>query len=624
MCTYNARRTAIDHDTEEPTEAEPTNQFPSRSQAMRCQLRDHNIHLAGIQETTSKEGHSHLDGYMQFSEATEQKIGISLLISTTIPYAQRGDVKHYFKYQNVKILHKSNRRLVASIQTPLLQEIVHVWHTPHHKEPAHKRIRQQWWTDTTKLLWQWPPTVILADGNAVITSTPSEGIGTVKPEFCDATQDDDNGQRFREVAAEFNAHVINTIIPHEGGLTYTTAPKDDKRRIPKRIDYVATAKKHLHATTNVQILYDFDTGSAAGDHYPVLVQTKSSVNGTKSRGAKRPLDKQKTCDPELRQGFRQHLQMLPLHDWSVDPNVQSAQINKVVNQISDVLFQPDRFTPRQPYVSRDTMRLIRYRRYLLSVLRNDHLEKDTWCLFLKKLPEDHDQLAQPADPWLHESNLFRMAVYTYKATNNVEDLVSAAKIFYRKTTKILTKCLRQDRVNHLEAMGKNLQCELDNNDTKVAASTTRSILQYGGRKPNKHQSRLPAKAPLPEYEDDQGKVLATDHYIADHQTKHFAKLEDAVVCTAKEIQTRYNSEVNTCAMTTALTMEQIPIQMATQQLWTREARQSTKPGWYYHQLVKDCTSGTITAIPSSDMQNCAANAGTTQLQTWNRCDSLQK
>ena len=176
-----------------------------------------------------------------------------------------------------------------------------------------------------KFLWQWPPTIILADGNAVIASTPSEGIGTVKPDFCDVSQDDDNGMRFREVATKFNVHVINTIIPHEGGLTYTTANKERKRRIPKRIDYVATDTKHLNATTSVQILYDFDTGSAAGDHYPVIVTTKSAVNGTTSKGAKRPLDKKKMCDPELREGFRQHIQMLPLHDWSVDPNVQWTQ-----------------------------------------------------------------------------------------------------------------------------------------------------------------------------------------------------------------------------------------------------------------------------------------------------------
>eukprot|EP00959_Pyramimonas_sp_CCMP1952_P135064 2826181-Pyramimonas_sp.AAC.1 len=45
-------------------------------------------------------------------------------------------------------------------------------------------------------------------------------------------------------------------------------------------------------------------------------------------------------------------------------------INCAVVSIAGAIFKPDALTPRQPYITRTTMKLIRYRRYVMRALRS--------------------------------------------------------------------------------------------------------------------------------------------------------------------------------------------------------------------------------------------------------------
>eukprot|EP00959_Pyramimonas_sp_CCMP1952_P232951 4868516-Pyramimonas_sp.AAC.1 len=107
--------------------------------------------------------------------------------------------------------------------------------------------------------------------------------------------------------------------------TYTT---DGGRQ--KRIDYIATSKQYLQGTTSVETLQDFDTGTIAKDHVPVIARTSLLVEPRRSSTNQRRIDRVKLQDRQRQQLFCDHLSTLPLHRWETDANKQMDEINCAV------------------------------------------------------------------------------------------------------------------------------------------------------------------------------------------------------------------------------------------------------------------------------------------------------
>eukprot|EP00959_Pyramimonas_sp_CCMP1952_P454063 9469301-Pyramimonas_sp.AAC.1 len=269
IATYNAQRTIVD-DKEQMTFANRECRGAvtkyikhQRGQLMRLQMRDEGVQIAGVQETTFTEEYTIGDGYMQFNSrqtnSKQEKLGVSLMISHDVPYATSEQKEHFFEKKHVRIVHRSERLLIACIRTPIVHETIHVWHVPHHDKGSKQAERVKWWKQLWQLSQKWPPTIVLADANATFSSIPSPGIGGLVHRREDT--DDDNAERIREFANIYRVHLLNTIIEHEEKATYTS---DGGRQ--KRIDYIATSKQYLQGTTSVETLQDFDTGTIAKDH----------------------------------------------------------------------------------------------------------------------------------------------------------------------------------------------------------------------------------------------------------------------------------------------------------------------------------------------------------------------
>eukprot|EP00959_Pyramimonas_sp_CCMP1952_P117434 2454814-Pyramimonas_sp.AAC.1 len=67
-------------------------------------------------------------------------------------------------------------------------------------------------------------------------------------------------------------------------------------------------------------------------------------------------------------------------------------------------FARDIFTPAQPYITRDTMRLIKLRRYVLQGLRKFRREEsEPFQNICKFLPAQYQFVSQESDPWHEEA-----------------------------------------------------------------------------------------------------------------------------------------------------------------------------------------------------------------------------
>eukprot|EP00959_Pyramimonas_sp_CCMP1952_P332272 6957877-Pyramimonas_sp.AAC.1 len=116
-------------------------------------------------------------------------------------------------------------------------------------------------------------------------------------------------------------------------------------------------------------------------------------------------------DPERREEFRLRLQKHGSVRWNVDVNVQYKDVVGVVKKEAAAVFGRDLLAPHQPYISRNTMQLIRLRRYAVIACRKFHRKEprafSNLCLFL---PAQFHLYANEGDPWYEESQRLLLGV----------------------------------------------------------------------------------------------------------------------------------------------------------------------------------------------------------------------
>eukprot|EP00959_Pyramimonas_sp_CCMP1952_P149645 3130896-Pyramimonas_sp.AAC.1 len=85
---------------------------------------------------------------MQFNSrqtsSKQEKLGVSLLVSYDVPYATSQQKEHFFEKKHIRIIHRSERLLIACIRTPIVHETIHVWHVPHHDKGSKHAERVKW------------------------------------------------------------------------------------------------------------------------------------------------------------------------------------------------------------------------------------------------------------------------------------------------------------------------------------------------------------------------------------------------------------------------------------------------------------------------------------------------
>ena len=534
--TWNAQRANVDkqaltstnNHTANQTNANNGNKHFSRGQLLRTQANLHKTHLMAVQESTSKSEFSIADSFMQFSTPLHQsKLGCTLLASTRLPYATTKHKELYLKYQHFRVLHQHHRLLIIALRAPQLNEIIYVVHTPH----VGQGQERQWWDMYNQLAEKWPPTILLGDLNAKMANTVSPGVGTIAPPSGQPNTDNDNAVHFRRTLEEHDMTALNTTIEHNP--THTLQKTSNGVTARSRIDYIAVHNSWADTATDLTVDHEHDDAVCNDDHYPIYV-TLTRQAQSKAQKAHAHYDINKMQDPAATALYQQLLDQQPLPTWDTNPSQHHTQTAATIHQAAAKAFPEDTFSPRQPYVTTSTMKLIRLRRHVQGVLRADGTKK--LSDLQHHLPKDFAQYLteRSADPLIYQ---LLLAVHT--STHDMHFKIDKAlKFFLKATSGHLAKSLRQDRAEHVAQLVQQFQHHTDLHQHRAAWDYAKAALSYGPRTRKKNKSRA-----LPFHLDENDNVITNDQQRDDYFLRHFAQQEHAQLVDNEHMLKFYNSTI---------------------------------------------------------------------------------
>ena len=224
--------------------------------------------MIGLQETRTNQGlvRSRRQHYLRYCSGHEAgHHGVELWLSTKQPLGYHGRTPVYIQAQNVVILHRDPRRLVARIETTLDPLYVAVLHGP--QSGIEEEYRKCWWEETVGICQtcNTDRLILLCDANA------SSGVNDGTTVF---DQDDDttpNTPFFRDLLCQLHLCIPSTGDKHFGEQTTWISPD---ARTSRRIDFVCIPQVLRPAVCVSTVLSDIDLGNGDSDHTTAAIQMK--------------------------------------------------------------------------------------------------------------------------------------------------------------------------------------------------------------------------------------------------------------------------------------------------------------------------------------------------------------
>ena len=116
------------------------------------QFVEHGVCVIGVQEARTDESFATMHGpYLRLASGSDRgHHGVELWLSKTHPFGYDNGVPCYFRPQDVIVLHRDPRRLLARITHPCLEVLLMVLHAP--QSGREYEERKEWWQSTTELV----------------------------------------------------------------------------------------------------------------------------------------------------------------------------------------------------------------------------------------------------------------------------------------------------------------------------------------------------------------------------------------------------------------------------------------------------------------------------------------
>ena len=189
--------------------------------------------------------------------------GVELWLSTTQPIGYLDGNPVLLSPQNVVILHKDPRRILARIETTLEPFFVAVLHGP--QSGIAEEVRKEWWEETVRLCAECETSklVLLCDANAA--SGPRDDLVVFE-------HDDDttpNTPHFIDALLRLKLCLPSTGQTHQGPHCTWVSPDE---RTSRRIDYVCIPQDIVHGVSLSVVLSEIDLGNGECDHSAVGLQ----------------------------------------------------------------------------------------------------------------------------------------------------------------------------------------------------------------------------------------------------------------------------------------------------------------------------------------------------------------
>ena len=115
-----------------------------RLQAVRAQLHELGVVLAGFQEMRGRAGKYTEDGCLHVtSGGRNNNHGVGFLINLVRPYATTGTRELRLQERHVRVTHSESTRMIIKIRAPHLDMILLVAHAP--QSGVATAVRKEWW-----------------------------------------------------------------------------------------------------------------------------------------------------------------------------------------------------------------------------------------------------------------------------------------------------------------------------------------------------------------------------------------------------------------------------------------------------------------------------------------------
>ena len=526
-----------------------------RLKAIRAQLQEMGIVIAGFQEMRGKEGKYTEDGYLHVTTGGHNNNhGVGFLLNLVRPYAVTKGREFRLQEQHVRVTHSEPTRMVIKLRAPHLEMTLMVAHAP--QSGVATALRKEWWAETDVLAHRWTPDLMFCDANGRVKSNGSDETA-VGDKGYNSQCEDSNGAMLRDLAVVNGLSIMNTLRAKPG-------------------DYILAGEELSAHMTDTWVDHDFDHGLRKDDHFPLIAAIEATYLPDAPTATQRyKLDPQKLQDPERVEQYRRAVAALRPPDWRTDVNEQYRKTIGEVNEIARKWFAKEIVSPIQPYISRETMRLIRLRRHSLRAVRQWRVGgAEAFDNLCKHLPRQHEFYIQQGDLWAEEGQALLLAVQLLDSGGaTVAETGKLVQAFLHNTKPMVREMLVGDRMRHIDAMGTKLAETAETKDALSEWNLVRRVLRYTGRPAKKSSGHH-----LPLRKDKNGVTIRTNEELAEEQLPHFGKIEDAVLldnisCMAAV----YNERVNDSASRAELSLNDVPSRYEVEQIF-RRAEGGKAPG----------------------------------------------
>ena len=348
------------------------------------QLIRERIWLLGLQETRLPESCilPDKDFYMISSAATaEGQYGCALWIQTALPFAWQDRKPCRVSKENISVVDYSPRHLQVQLDTPWLRFTILVAHGPNTAR-GEDSAATAFWASRIEALNRRPEgseTIVLADANSMLGNIATRAVG-------DLDAEEENG-----AAPLFHNFLLSTDLAapstfpesHQGqSWTWTSAGPHTVRR---RLDYVCIPCRWMAFGPRTYVWTDFESLQTRHDHLPVCLHLAFArpMPGHSYRQAKRVATRpQVGLTLAQRNAFSEAVAAAPAPPWYADVDSHFGDLVPLLHQAADSLVATSADSPRQPYLTAETLQLVKRRQAFRAYLQVEDCERNRRLLLV--------------------------------------------------------------------------------------------------------------------------------------------------------------------------------------------------------------------------------------------------
>ena len=343
-----------------------------RRQLLYEHLRMDRVHIACLQETRCTKSVSMLDGsFIRLSSAAEKgAYGCEVLMSCHLPFAFRGESPVYIGIDDVSVVYRTPRCLIALLGSRALRVAIVCAHAPHSKV-AECRL---FWTDVRRAVLSFVPIgfqiLLCADVNGVIAPFASAAVGDTSASSVTTPL----AVAFLDLCDELGLYLPVTYSANIAPCAELTTFVTSDGRHHTQQDFIATASSVHCIPASCDSWRHVDILHVRDDHFPVVCDMLFAVGGS--------------CKPTARRRVRirpqglpwsevdkvhvsQCLSSIPPVPWYVEPDSHLHIILQHLRHALSCLPSPPPIAKRR-FISSVSLSMIRASRY---ALRFDHARR---------------------------------------------------------------------------------------------------------------------------------------------------------------------------------------------------------------------------------------------------------